>query len=146
MGEPMNSPLKYLQTQSGKTTSLAFEVLSCISLQAVIPSKPSVLPVAHCPLAEGLASEKMKTSNAGYFPWISPSPRCLRCNLILLHCGDKSTCNPYFLLSEQSEHQNIIWAVTFTGRECYRRVEAWASLGGWEDSVLLPEAPIHGHG
>lgn len=87
----MNSPLKYLQTQSGKTTSLAFEVLSCISLQAMIPSKPSVLPVAHCPLAEGLSSEKMKTSNDGYFPLISPSPRYLRCNLILLHYGDKST-------------------------------------------------------
>lgn len=47
MGEPMNSPLKYLQTQSGKTTSLAFGVLSCISLQTMIPSKPSVLPVWH---------------------------------------------------------------------------------------------------
>lgn len=47
IGELMNLPFKYLQTQSGKTTSLAFGVVSHISFLTMIPSKPSVLSVWH---------------------------------------------------------------------------------------------------
>lgn len=45
IGELMNLPFKYLQTQSGKTTSLG--VVSHISFLTMIPPKPSVLSVWH---------------------------------------------------------------------------------------------------
>lgn len=103
--ELMNLPFKYLPTQGGKTTSLAFRAVSCISFQTLIPSKPSVLPVWHSVPWLKCCLFKRQNHLIYVFSHESsiPNPMCLRCNLILLYHGDKDTLTTSFcFVSSQS--------------------------------------------